>query len=380
MNNRKVANTINQSDTEGSCGTMIDNVSVAKKLVAEFVEEIKDFFEVSEMAEMPEKSGLPYSDRNIQNRGGQRDIDELEREICKALHCRKIGLKFLGASTGLDYYYFISCMKWFCEKCGSKGGDIHKKRMSGIFKRVESILDNMVLLQFVFTVPDGWRSMFLNRKAINSLLKMAEKIIKKEYSGLPSIAYFHGFGEKKEGYNPHVNIHVIESKGKIYRINQEKLEGMKKAWIKALKGFGCRGQYQGNVFYQFYQGKERIAHKLSYMSRPCPGYIHFRQVRKDEKLSRLFVLEMKGFRYIRYFNGFAFAKQKDVDRKEEIKEITNLAGERLKYQHGQEINRACFNMKYMGWDYEELKEGLYRIKVKEKGVKKKYVPVEENEY
>ncbi len=198
------------------------------------------------------------------------------------------------------------------------------------------------------------------------------------YTKKPCIAYFHAFGEEKPGFNPHVNIHVIEDKGKKYKIESQKLEEMKALWIKALKGYGCRGAYRGNIYYKFFTVKRQILHKLSYMSRPCPGYAHVKQVRKDEDLSRLFVIEMKGFSYIRYFNGFAYAKQKDVDRKEEIKEITNIAGESLRYIPKGEISKAEFELKYMYWEYEKLKDGFYRIKKKEK--MKKGVVRYEKEY
>jgi hypothetical protein len=208
--------------------------------------------------------------------------------------------------------------------------------------------------------------MFLSRKGMNSLIRMAEKIIKKEYPEKRCIAYFHAFGEKKKGFNPHINIHVVEEKGGKYMLSPERLQNMKNLWIKALKGYGCRGDYQGNIFYQFFTEKRKVLHKLSYMSRPCPGFVHVAQVRKDHDLSVLFYVEMKGFSYIRYFNGFAYSKQKDMDRKEEIKEIAELAGERLKFVPHGEVSRAEFDLKYMHWDYERLKRGFYRIKGKEK--------------
>lgn len=348
------------------------------ELLDEMVQECAQIFEVENIQKSVDNQRFPYSDNNNQNRGGQSDIEVLEKELCKQFSCQKTAIRFLGCSSGLDYFYFISCMKWFCERCGAKGGAIHKKRLAGILKRVEGLLGEIALLQFVFTVPEEWRSMFLTRKAMNSLIRMAEKIIKKEYPEKRCVAYFHAFGEKKEGFNPHVNIHVIEEKGGRYAIAPERLQEIKDAWIKALKGYGCRGGYQGNIYYQFFTEKRKVLHKLSYMSRPCPGYAHVKQVRKSSELSRLFIVEMKGFSYIRYFNGFAYAKQKDVDRKEEVREITELAGERLKFVPQGEISRQEFDLKYMHWDYERLKQGFYRIKKKEK--KKRFHEGYEKEY
>lgn len=349
------------------------------QLIDEIVQECAEIFDIEKMGQDVDKQGFPYSDNNNQNGGGQGDIEELEKEICKQFACQKTAIRFLGKVSGCDYYYFISCMKWFCEKCGSKGGAIHKKRLAGILKRLGSVLEDIVLLQFVFTVPDEWRSMFLTRKGMNALIKMAEKIIKKEYPKKPSIAYFHAFGEKKDGFNPHINIHVIEEKGKKYLIEAERMEKIKASWIKALKGYGCRGGYKGNIFYKWFTTKRQILHKMSYMSRPCPGYAHVRQVRKDKELSKLFIVEMRGFSYVRYFNRDKYEKQKDVDRKAEIKEITNIAGEPLKFIKDGEISNKEFDLKYMHWDYEKLKDGFYRIKKPEKK-KKVFVERYEKEY
>lgn len=340
------------------------------ELLTEFAEECRKIFGLFEQEEVVDSTGEngdnPYPELNTQNRGGRVVYDSLESEISKALQCDKTAIKLLGVLSGLDYYKFISCMKWFCEKCGSKDGRIHKKRLSGILGRLNDILEEIDLRQFVFTVPESWRCMFESRKAINSLIKMVEKIIKEKYPGKRCIAYFHAFGDKdRNKYNPHVNIHVIEDKGQELRLDKNELDDLKNRFKRALIGFGCRGEEKMNVWYQFYKSKFKILHKLKYMARPCPGYINFPFVRRSKKLSNLFVLEMKGFCYIRYFNGFAYCKQKDVDRKEEIKEAESLAGEPLKFIKDGEISKSVFDMKYMPWDYEKLSDTFYRINASE---------------
>ena len=347
----------------------------------EFAQEFRKVFDEYETSKGIENivvsENLPYAQHNTWSRGGRGDgvdfeneissekghYDTLESEVSKALNCNKTALRFLGLLSGLDYYCFISCMKWFCKKCGSKGGRIHKKRMSGILRRMEGILNDIDLRQFIFTVPIEWRDHFKSRAAINSLIKMVEKIIKKRFSGKPCIAYPHFFGEKDRSlYHPHINIHVIEQKGQKLRLERSELQGMKKDFKKALIGFGCRGSAEMNLWYQFYQDKVKILHKLKYMSRPCPGYANFSFVRRDPELSKLFLLEMKGFCYIRYFGSLAHAKQKDVDRVEDIKECEKLAGEPLRLIKKGSISRAEFDLKFRAGDYEKLGDGFYRIK------------------
>jgi hypothetical protein len=94
-------------------------------------------------------------------------------------------------------------------------------------------------------------------------------------------------------------------------------------------------------------------------------------VRRNPSLARLFIADerdgcghktsMKGFSYVRYFNGFDWRKHKDVDRKEEMKEAETLAGGPLRYVPGGRISRSEFNMRFREWDYEVLGDGLYRV-------------------
>jgi hypothetical protein len=336
--------------------------------------EIFDFYPESEVPEtIGQNTSFSYPDYNILNRGGtypweseisteKGHFDTLESEIIKAFKCDQTALKFLGVLSGMDYYRFISCMKWFCKKCGVKGGRIHKKRLQGILKRLSHALDRIAIRQFIFTIPMAWRSKFKNRAAINSLITMVEKIIKEKYPENPCIAYFHAFGEKNKGvYNPHVNVHVIEEKITVLRVPEEELQELRQKFRKALVGFGCRGNERMNIWYQFYEQKIKVMHKLSYMSRPCPGYEDFSFVRRDLELSNLFILEMKGFCYIRYFNGFAYCKQKDVDREQEAIDAVKVAGEPLHLVKEGTISRLEFDIKYRAQDYEKLSDGFYRI-------------------
>jgi len=265
-------------------------------------------------------------------------------------------------------------MKWFCEKCGSHGGRIHKRRVAGLLSRLDGVLDAISIRQFIFTIPESWRPYFLSRKAIGSFVRIVEKIINKRFPGKKSIAYFHAFGdeESKGKYHPHVNVHVIEDRGTLLKLDQADLDEMKKALWRGLLGFilSVEPGFQDRSFetchmnlrYAFYQGRYKVLHKLKYMSRLHPNYGDYRWVRRDPSLARLFIVEMKGFSYIRYFNGFNWRNQKDVDRKEEIAEAVSLAGEPLRYVKDGELTKKEFNMLYRHWDYEVLGDGFYRIK------------------
>lgn len=345
-------------------------------LVDEFLSEWQEISSEFESTKTRTDIGSSYPDVSTQMGGGTEE--EIESELSRMLGCGRTAIRFLGVITGADYYKFISCMKWFCEKCGTHGGKIHKRRVSGVLKRVESLLDTMSLRQFIFTVPEAWRPYFRDRKAINSFIRMVEKLISKRYPGKKCIAYFHAFGdeESKGKYHPHVNVHVIEEEPCVMRIPEVELREMKKALWRGLLGYilSVDNTFQDrtyddrsmNLRYAFYLEKERILHKLKYMSRLHPNYGDFQWIRKDPELAGLFIVKMKGFSYIRYFNGFNYQKQADVDRAEEVKEAESVAGEPLRYVQGGEISRGEFDLKYRSWDYEELSDGFFRIRKKKK--------------
>jgi hypothetical protein len=299
--------------------------------------------------------------------------------------CGRWAEKFLQTKTGADVYKFIFCMRWFCEHCGKHDGRIHRRRIAHLLERLGEVLDTIALRQFIFTIPVAWRPYFQNRKGMNRFIKVCENIINKEYQGKKCVAYFHAFGdEESEGkFHPHVNIHVIEEEqGVLLRVPPETLQRMKKALWRGLLGyiltvdpnFKERRFEEApamNLRYAFYQGKGKVLHKVKYMSRLHPNVMDYRYVRRNPSLARLFIADerdgcghktsMKGFSYVRYFNGFDWRKHKDVDRKEEMKEAETLAGGPLRYVPGGRISRSEFNMRFREWDYEVLGDGLYRV-------------------
>jgi hypothetical protein len=356
-------------------------------LLEEFLEEWQKICSESEEDFSLENTGPSYPDYYTQKGGGTEE--EIEQEVSRMLGCDRTALRFMGVVTGADYYKFISCMKWFCEKCGTHNGRIHKRRVAGLLGRVDGLLDTMALRQFIFTMPESWRLYFMSRKAISGFMRIAEKIINKKFPGKKSIAYFHAFGdeESKGKYHPHVNIHVIEEKATVLRLSPEELQDIKKAlwrglhsYILAVNPDFLERRFEDsptmNVRYAFYQGRAKVLHKLTYMARLHPNYEDYRWVRKNPSLARLFIVDMKGFSYIRYFNGFNWQNQKDVDRKEEVKEAQSLAGEPLRYVKDGEIRRGEFDMKFREWDLEKLKDGFYRIRgsAKREKLKTDFIP------
>lgn len=356
-------------------------------------------------AQTVDGSGFPYPDTMSQNGGvisGSKgvfhqdlDSDEfINRRMNKVLGCGSTALALEGVKTLSRYYRFIHCYEWFCSECGKKNGRIHNKRIKGVMDKLKGIADSIeedLLQQFdirqlVFTLPEQWRSRFMTRKGINALIRIVERIVKEEFPGLPSIMYFHPFGDKDKGsvFKPHVNIHVIEEKGKKLILSKEALNRMKEKFYKALVHYGCSKEELGiqtvkeavlhmNVFYSFVTGNKTGMkfHKLKYMCRTNPGYIHYNSLKKDSDLKALFMGSkekggMQGFQYVRYFNGFKKSGEKDIDRQAEIEECENLAGESLRVvrDRGGYIvykTKAEIEVLHKEKDMEELSEGFYRV-------------------
>jgi hypothetical protein len=251
--------------------------------------------------------------------------------------------------------------------------------------------------QTVYTVPKELRKYFMSREGISALNRMCERINNKMFSSIASLRYFHAFGDKDKGaFNPHVNIHNFYSSKVELKLTPERLQGLKYRYRSALKAYmyqvyGKRYDDEFwakiDVYYSFVQGDKEydrikidretgarkkvripginlIFHRIKYMSRPCPGYTHFDAIKQDKKLIKLFVLDMKGFRYI---SGCGKWGIDDCNRKEEIKEMVSVAGEKLKLcrdndGHIEYVDKATFDLLYLEKDLEELCEGFYGVK------------------
>lgn len=333
-------------------------------------------------------------------------------EIRQTATCGKNALKLRGLKTGAAYYRFMFCYRWLCQKCGAKGGRIHKKRLYRILNKISRYYsgyleeqkdmgrdpdETLNLRQFVFTVPMELRKYFETRKDIQALNGMVERLIKRVFTQARGLRYFHGFGDKdKSIYNPHVNIHLFEFRPGVLALPAETLQDIRYRYANALKGYLL--QVHGiklpdsifeklDVHYSFIEGqreydrytydaetkqrkpvkisgKALVIHRVKYMSRPCPGPENFEHIKDNKKLLRLFVLKMKGFHYISNLGRWGINDEQD-----DMKEAETLAGERLQAEKDAQgkvvvITRAEFNLQFIEKDYVELSEGFYRIKKK----------------
>lgn len=333
----------------------------------EFEELMDDLFVVFEKDKKADKSngseGFSYLDSVTSNRGGRIvPKDEIESLLRKSLLCGRFAQKFIGRRTSAIYYRFYRCMRWWCADCSKKHGPIHRKRLGRIMEKVGDLLTKGALRQLVFTVPDGWRWKFQSRKGVNSLVKMGEKIVKREFPGLKAVAYVHLFGDKnKATYNPHVNFHVWDEKGITLKLSPERISDIRKQWKRSLAGYGCKIEGEVNVHYSFTSDPVKIKHRIKYMCRPNPASENFKAIQKNFALLYFCMVEMRGFMFIRYFNGFKKKIAADDDVVADLLEDKEKAGEVLEFCLGETLSRTEFDLIYKPSDYDELSPGFYRI-------------------
>lgn len=303
----------------------------------------------------------------LTNQGGGQEEEETEviDYVKRFEDCNKTAIKFQGYTSLLNYWNFLSCMRWWCERCGKIKGKIHRRRMKRLMEGRMKGIDRMGLRQFIMTVPEEHREKFQSRKGLNSLFKMAVRVIKKTYPGLGIVAYMHLFGDKDAAkFNPHVNIHVVELKGTTLKLLPEDLADIKKRWRNALRAYGCKNLDTVNVHYSFTTQAHQIKHRMKYMSRPNPGPANFKPLLGNVPLLHLCVLGLKGFNFIRYYGEKGIGSIDANDEKEIVDEAESFAGEKLIYCPGETMSRTEFNLRFRKSDYDELSPGFYRIKQK----------------
>ncbi len=306
--------------------------------------------------------GRPYLDTTFYNGGGLANQIDLELFIRPAEFCRRSARRYEGAVSGRSYFNFFPCRRWWCKECGEIKGPIAKHRVANILEKINIPFDELVLRQVVFTVPEELEIEFFSKDALNSLMKMTEKIIKKFFPKKQSYAVLHSFGDRGNfRFRPHVHILVVEKKGCKLLLPDETMQKIRLAWKQALTGYFRRPINNIVVHISFAARQKQKYHLLRYVLRPNPG------AREAEKLSKMPVFYLSvltlldGFRYIRIFNG---KHDKDLDKvtdADELKGIELLAGEKLIYVLHGEMTLTMFQMQWKDWEYEVLAPGWYRL-------------------
>lgn len=341
--------------------------------------------------------------------------ESTEQILARSGACERTVAKMHGEETENKYIKRIHCNKWWCPTCGSwrdstgkiHVGHIQRERRKSIYARLnggfeildkndfsvlKSILDNITMVQYVFTVPFEYRCRFDSKDGLNRLFGSVKRIMSKYYPGTAQIAYMHVTGDESIEFNPHVNVHIfIEGdvrvcppKGKI----DKQLYQIKMSWARALRGHGCA--VDGNrvdIHKSFVAMKDTFKkklHRIKYMTKTIDQglLLQWRMYGRQDMID-LTVKKMRGFRYIRYWGELSNTKYKDWNEsilirigkdKEEIDEMKikklrtkeeRLAGERLVLDEVCLLNIEELK-KNPGLRVVEISEDFYRIEYLDK--------------
>lgn len=315
-------------------------------------------------------AGFSYLEHNAQTRGDLQDgnIIDLKYVVNVIRSCRSSAIWFQGVYSLAHYLKTLDCRKQWCPECGGKDGTIHKSRLHAILNRFDANKYN--LRQFVFTIPDYYWILCQTKEKLNYLYKSAKEIIEK-FFGVPiydskghikkyklekgALGYLHVFGETPGVFKPHINIHIIESKNCLLKLDAGILEAIKKAWVKKLRKIDETLEV-ADVHYSFRNTPKKVMHAIKYMSRPWSAD-DFNAI-EDESLQRLLAIEMSGFQYLRFWGAISACKYKDeMDLTDIQKEAERKIDEPL-----QPLFIAPFSLKAWENELQEIDSGFYRVK------------------
>lgn len=230
--------------------------------------------------------------------------EELKVELCGKSFIRNYVCS-CGASSkykvGDRIYQKIYCGRFFCPVCGRKGGKIQvkrKKRMREILSR-KFKLSEMAFQSFVLTVPESVRNCFMSRSRMNELIKMSRELMEKFFPGKYFYVVLHPFGDKEPGvFKPHVNAVLVRDRKEVLKISSDMLAEIKDDYAKGLAAIAGVEVSTANIHYSFKKDNKAVNHLIKYLCRPVPGYDDLMSM--SMFLKKLFVVEMKGFQFIRY--------------------------------------------------------------------------------
>ncbi len=247
-------------------------------------------------------------------------------EISKANICQKTYAKFTDVATGRKTcYQQLKCYKWWCPTCGGWNGELHRHKYESVLRRITN--DGYFIRQLIFTVPENIRSRFMNRKMIDSLFALVERLIKGEFGehigdklnsdgtvkekkyrlNIPVVAYLHLDGDEKDTFNPHINIHIFEKEDEHHKLSPDRLSRIRESYRKRLIHMLREDVPVVNIHYSYKLGTREMKRAILYMTKPTDREMidHI-----DFALKKLLCLDLKRFRFVRFWGDASNSKYK----------------------------------------------------------------------
>lgn len=369
---------INKTDLKPSYRVLNDQIEAnqkARKASSKDIQKLLLSERITGKSIFDQKShsgGPSYLEYNAQDRGDfelAEKINDLRWQENIVHQCGKSVIWLEGEKTKDNYLKKVKCRKAWCPDCGGKNGIIHKSRMSAVQTRVN--VEDKNIQQLILTTPVHIRPQLMNRKNLEYLVQSGKQLtehffgvpvldkyghIKKYHLDDGVICNIHIFGDKKPGvYHPHINIDILVKKGQRLKLKPSILESIKKYWLKKLKKFDENLEVV-DVQYKYKKTPGECMLALKYMCRPWSAEDY--AAVEDEKFKSFLVLELSGFRYLRFWGAVSDKRYKDEISLPEVKsEVESVVGEPLKM-----LFVAPFDEVAWSGRIDLIADGLFRVR------------------
>jgi hypothetical protein len=213
----------------------------------------------------------------------------------------------------------------------------------------------------VLTVPEGERWRFHSYEGLNQLANAGNRTLKKHFGKeVGMVCGIHLYGDRdKAKWNPHLDVMIVEEKGVRLKLSGEGLQAVKDTWRRSLTGMGCVDVSE-NVFYQYRMKPAHKGHCVKYVVRPTWDGETLREVDDEEK--KFLVLDLKGFRHVRYWGSLSHVKYHREGLANTIEEAKEegeaLIGKKLHFRAIVHFNVDLLTEKGV---IEKIADGFYRI-------------------
>ena len=219
----------------------------------------------------------------------------------------------LSCSKGHRIYRKIACGLPYCPTCGKSGSGLNKKRSN----RVKDVLFGFSSIgHFVFTLPKEVSARLPDPGQINSLYRLAWRILNEVFSAKAAVIVMHFCGDKHPGLHLHFDCSfpIVDTGGECqYPLGILNLA--REQWTWGVNAIFDTIYLQTVGHYNFVNTIEQELHLIKYVTRstvPAEKFMELPEAQKE------WVIKMNKTKIIRYFGNFVGKKKVEFLKKYKI--------------------------------------------------------------
>lgn len=215
--------------------------------------------------------------------------------------------------NGHKIYRKLSCGLPYCPTCGKPGSALNKKRAN----RVKDVLLGFDAIgHFVFTLPKEISERMPDPVQINSLYKLAWKILSEIFDAEAAVIALHFCGDEKSGLHLHFDCSfpVINTEGECqYPLGILNLA--RDRWTWGVNAMFDTIYLQMVGHYNFVNTREQELHLIKYITRSTITADKFIELPDTQKE---YCVKMSKVKIIRYFGNFVGKKKDEFLKKYKV--------------------------------------------------------------